>query len=127
MDEHSPSGQTKRCSRCGEVKPLGEFPPTGGGRWRRGACRRCCTEQTTGAHRRAYTPAELRPQMPEGATARCADCEETKPAAEFNLRAYYGRVAPLPYCRACQKARAAARYQRLKTSPHATAKAEGAR
>ena len=111
----APTGETQRCTRCGRTKPLDAFAKTGGGRWRRRVCKRCCVEQTTAAHRRSYTPASQRPQLPAGATATCADCEETKPAAEFNLRAFNGHVSPLSHCRVCQKARAAARYRQRKT------------
>lgn len=50
-------GQTKRCSKCGAVKPLGEFYAHGRGlHGRRPDCKRCHNGYHNGWARRRYVP-----------------------------------------------------------------------
>ncbi len=106
MIENTGTGeQTKRCSRCGETKPVGEFSlnrrrKDGRSWW----CKQCCqadylSRKPAGHQVRPY-PKQRNRLSPDAAEKRCARCGEVKPIDGFprNSRAADGRMTR---CRAC--------------------------
>ena len=90
--------QSKRCTLCGEIKPVSEFSRDK--RHRNGLtswCRVCINARHV-EHRRS-----LEPREPTTEPKRCAKCGEIKPASEFyrSLTASDGRKS---WCKACHNA-----------------------
>lgn len=111
---------TRRCSRCGEVKPLAEFhrnrtQPLG----RRYACRACTAAYAAEAKRRkrlGLPPlSALRVPMAQRTERRCTRCGRIKPAADFVKDRRTG--GPKAWCRACENAYHRA-YRRRKLERH---------
>lgn len=84
---------TKRCSRCGEVKPVKEFNRD---RNRKDGfyihCKKCATE----VRGRVYKQPEY---LPEG-YKRCTKCSEMKPLSDFNRR-QHSKDGYHPRCKKC--------------------------
>jgi len=83
-----PVTQTKRCSRCGEEKPLGEFYKKNAHTEKRGCLCKGCT--LAAAKERA-----------EG-LKRCSVCRQVKPREEFGRSDRMGRL--LSVCKVCMEA-----------------------
>jgi len=90
----------KACARCGESKPLTEFPKHSKGRGGLAPdCRACHRDY----HRSRYIPvdgleaAQLKRQLADAGLKRCIRCLTTYPQAEF----YEGRGS---VCKACYRA-----------------------
>jgi hypothetical protein len=84
--------ETKRCSKCGEIKPLSEFY-----RSTRGGCRRCVRKYQNKWYHEHKTL--KRQPVPEG-LRHCRRCSKTKPVEEFyrdksNVSGYHH------YCKRC--------------------------
>ena len=87
----------KRCPKCDTTKAITEFNRnTGKADGRQAICKACQAE----AH--AERSAELVPEVPD--SKRCAHCDETKPAEEFN-RNRRSKDGLQSYCRPCQSER----------------------
>jgi hypothetical protein len=63
---------------CGETKPLDDFTPTNGARYREKTCKPC---RPTAA-REAYAPASKRARAAD-ADRTCADCGKIRELVEF--------------------------------------------
>jgi hypothetical protein len=92
------------CAGCGETKPLDDFTPTNGTRYRKKTCKPC---RATAA-REAYAPASKRARATD-AERTCTDCGQTKELLAFMPikrwpKYVYGR------CRECRNRRARERY-----------------
>lgn len=126
--------ETKRCSKCGEVKPADAFPIYRA--WRldgtvalgvQSRCRTCVA-----GHNRAYARAVrggFNPRRkPPGDTKKCSACGQTKPRAEFYLRRRRRADGTLGYrcsqfCRPCSY-KDSIRRRRAKAAPQIWPKTE---
>lgn len=96
----------KRCSKCGEMKPLDEFHND---KWskdgKQARCKACRK-----VHDATRTTHDKKPTQPIPVTKMCAGCGEEKPLDAFAHRHKRGNVVPRSRCRACEKAERLARY-----------------
>lgn len=119
LDEREQRTLTKRCPKCGEVKPLEAFPSHKGTRDGRSSWCRVCDnkrqrearwkkqgippEQWSRLHEEAEARAARRNSVPDGYKA-CTRCDEVKPLEEFSpdKRSRDGRQS---WCRVCNAKR----------------------
>lgn len=118
--------EVKRCTRCGEVKPLGEFPPRKGARdGRDSRCRVCNAKRVREAYwKKQGIPPEDWPRLhtrhAQNENMRqlnaifggkwCPDCEQHLPREDFH-RASSSADGLNWYCKACESARKAAYFR----------------
>lgn len=103
---------SKRCSKCGEVKPLDEFFRNRKARDGRHSSCKVCSYATERATRRPKSyPVSVE-------SKHCARCDEVKPAAEFTpLRSALDGL--YSYCKACHNAANTAGRRKRGVKPHA--------
>ncbi len=114
------NGNLKRCIDCGEVKPLGEFPPAKRRLDGRGSyCRTCYAERSKASYRKRQAEhgrsVRERRIAPAGQKW-CNDCQSFKPLENFcrNKNTKSGRAS---YCKDCHNARTRESIQRLHGDP----------
>lgn len=96
MDEDSP---TKRCSKCGEDKPISEFYRQPGGLYGvRGDCKACIRA----GRKRPPRPRYQRSTDPLPAERECVTCKQTKPLTEEFWRRH-NKGGFRHECAACQR------------------------
>jgi 5-methylcytosine-specific restriction endonuclease McrA len=103
--------QFRSCKKCGETKPLSEFPikqsQRNGKSWHRGICARCLLDSKNAWRRNA---AESRtPTVPNSKT--CPGCNTTKPSHAFGI-SRRDTDGLQTYCKECRKLDRAANKER---------------
>src|SRR4051794_35638305 len=102
----------KKCSKCGEVKPLDDFYRSSQSKdGRQGHCKACNLQALR--ERAARRPAKLRPRVAAPAGYKyCYGCDQTKPFSEFGQNRSAGDGKTF-YCKQCHNTRGRESKQRL--------------
>ena len=94
--------ETKRCTKCGEEKPLSAFPlrRRGTKTYPNSHCKKCRNEYTR-KRRAAYRAAHPKPVRRTKTTKRCACCGQEFPIEMMGTAKRYGKVYVGSYCPTC--------------------------